>query len=132
MSVDRDGTMDLIITSCPTSSSSNDDCKLSIAYNIQVPLCTSTSVKDLVRTGPCRDPENLCLADDEFKFNFSEDQENDVCSFSSFSFFPLSYLSAIPFFFLFPFFIKSLLTINTKYRHLHQSQSQLSSPLQRS
>ncbi|KAK4705610.1 integrin alpha FG-GAP repeat containing protein 1, partial [Phenoliferia sp. Uapishka_3] len=65
--MDRDGTIDMVITSC----SSDGKCNLSIAYNSQVPLCTPRS------SGPCRDPEALCVADDNFAFDLDPSASND-------------------------------------------------------
>lgn len=61
----------MVITSCPTP----DSCTLSIAYNSQVPLCSS-SPRQLA--GPCRDPEALCIADPAFSFNLSTAADNAV------------------------------------------------------
>lgn len=63
--------MDMVVTSCTSS----DDCQLSIAYNVQVPLCSTSPEKTV---GPCRDPEALCVADADFKFNFSTSLDNAV------------------------------------------------------
>ncbi|CEQ39850.1 SPOSA6832_01410, partial [Sporobolomyces salmonicolor] len=63
--MDRDGSIDMVLTSC----TSTDDCTLSIAYNDQIPLCDSSPTS----TGPCRDPEALCVADKDFSFNLSTD-----------------------------------------------------------
>ncbi|GJN88667.1 hypothetical protein Rhopal_001633-T1 [Rhodotorula paludigena] len=62
--MDRDGTIDMVITACPSS----HDCALHIAYNAQMPLCDSVS-----STSPaaCRDPEALCVADPSFTFDLS-------------------------------------------------------------
>ncbi|KAL8286465.1 hypothetical protein RQP46_004482 [Phenoliferia psychrophenolica] len=65
--MDRDGTIDMVITSC----SPDGKCNLSIAYNSQIPLCTPHS------TGKCRDPEALCLVDDDFSFDLSNSADND-------------------------------------------------------
>lgn len=69
-SSDRDGTIDMVITSC----SSTGACDLSIAYNQQIPLCTSAQSQ----TEPCRDPEALCVADKDFSFDFSSKEGNSV------------------------------------------------------
>ncbi|BGP45902.1 hypothetical protein JCM10450v2_001737 [Rhodotorula kratochvilovae] len=61
--MDRDGTIDMVITSCTSSHT----CALSIAYNAQIPLCDS-SVPD---SQACRDPEALCVADPSFAFDLS-------------------------------------------------------------
>lgn len=67
--MDRDGTMDMVLTYCGIS----DECSLGIAYNVQVPLCSSSPRES---TGPCRDPEALCVADPNFQFNLSPASEN--------------------------------------------------------
>lgn len=67
---DRDGTMDLVVTACPSA----DDCQLYIAYNVQVPLCSTSQPSST----PCRDPEALCVADPNFRFNFSLLPDNAV------------------------------------------------------
>ncbi|GAA5874252.1 hypothetical protein JCM8547_007805 [Rhodosporidiobolus lusitaniae] len=66
--MDRDGTIDMVITSCTSS----NDCSLSIAYNDQIPLCDSTLAPGQEQE-KCRDPEDLCVADPDFKFNLSTD-----------------------------------------------------------
>ncbi|GAA6006356.1 hypothetical protein JCM10207_000615 [Rhodosporidiobolus poonsookiae] len=66
--MDRDGTIDMVLTSC----SSSHDCSLSIAYNDQMPLCDSTLAPGQEQE-KCRDPEALCVADPDFKFNLSTD-----------------------------------------------------------
>lgn len=67
---DRDGTVDLIITACPT----DETCQLIVAYNQQVPLCSTTGSLD----EPCRDPEALCVADESFSFDLSTDEANSA------------------------------------------------------
>lgn len=74
---DRDGTMDLVITSCSTS----DECSLSIAYNLQMPLCSKSHFGS-----NCRDPENLCVADRDFAFNLEAKDDNPVCQLHTSSF----------------------------------------------
>lgn len=68
--MDRDGTIDMVITSCTSSSA----CYLHIAYNEQMPLCTGSRTQ----TGACRDPEALCVADDKFKFELVSSDGNPV------------------------------------------------------
>jgi integrin alpha FG-GAP repeat containing protein 1 len=63
----------MIVTSC----NSQQDCDLSIAYNVQVPLCSTSPQRT---AGPCRDPEALCVADPDFAFNFSKSDDNSVSS----------------------------------------------------
>ena len=69
--MDRDGTIDMVLTIC----ASDDDCSLAVAYNSQIPLC-STSPRQAA--GPCRDPEALCVADPDFAFNFAVSPDNHV------------------------------------------------------
>lgn len=68
----------MIITSCPSGSSS---CLLSIAYNQQLPLCTTQRGGEPVLE-KCRDPEDLCVADEDFKFDLNISEGNDVSCFS--------------------------------------------------
>ncbi|GAA6029384.1 hypothetical protein JCM8097_003650 [Rhodosporidiobolus ruineniae] len=68
--MDRDGTIDMVLTSC--SSTNSHDCSISIAYNDQIPLCDSTLAPGQEQ-GKCRDPEALCVADPDFTFNLSTD-----------------------------------------------------------
>lgn len=69
--MDRDGTIDMVLTICP----SDDDCSLAIAYNSQIPLCSTSNRQ---AAGPCRDPEALCVADPDFAFNFDVSPDNHV------------------------------------------------------
>lgn len=89
---DRDGTLDMILTVCPTnnrnSNGGDKDCSIQIAYNDQIPLCsttTSTSSSD-AEGEDCRDIENLCVADDQFSFNLTDSPDNPVKFFFPFSF----------------------------------------------
>ena len=75
--MDRDGTIDMVLTICPAE----DDCSLAIAYNSQIPLCSSSPRQV---AGPCRDPEDLCVADPAFAFNLVASPDNHV-SLSSLS-----------------------------------------------
>ncbi|KAJ7168406.1 hypothetical protein C8R43DRAFT_984269 [Mycena crocata] len=80
--VDRDGTIDMVFSTCSSVSTSTGvgtDCAINIAYNKQLPLCTSSAdsgVKKGVRT--CRPPEDLCTADPEFKFDLTYSVDNDA------------------------------------------------------
>ncbi|KAJ7494497.1 hypothetical protein B0H11DRAFT_2004943 [Mycena galericulata] len=80
--VDRDGTIDMVFTTCSSVSSSTGvgtDCAINIAYNQQLSLCTSTGnsgLKKGVRT--CRPPEDLCTADPAFKFDLTTSVDNDA------------------------------------------------------
>ena len=69
--MDRDGTIDMVLTIC----AAGDECSIAIAYNSQIPLC-STSPRQAA--GPCRDPEALCVADPDFAFNFTPSADNHV------------------------------------------------------
>ncbi|KAK4058838.1 hypothetical protein OIO90_000284 [Microbotryomycetes sp. JL221] len=77
--MDRDGTIDMVMTSCTRIGR----CSLSIAYNQQMPLCTSATGDN----EKCRDPEALCIADSDFAFDFSTDESN-----SAFTTIPISQL----------------------------------------
>lgn len=80
--MDRDGTIDMVFVTCTSVSSSTgvgSDCMINIAYNQQLPLCTSTttgSVKNGKRV--CRPADDLCVADPNFRFDLSERADNDV------------------------------------------------------
>ncbi|KAE9384582.1 hypothetical protein BT96DRAFT_1026852 [Gymnopus androsaceus JB14] len=72
--IDRDGTIDMVFPTCSSVSSSGAglDCYINIAFNQQLPLCATTepSVSKGVLT--CRPPDNLCIADPNFKYDFSD------------------------------------------------------------
>ncbi|KAJ7665373.1 hypothetical protein DFH06DRAFT_311965 [Mycena polygramma] len=90
--VDRDGTIDMVFVTCSSISTSTGvgtDCAINIAYNQQLPLCSSgdSGVKKGVRT--CRPPEALCTADPAFKFDLSNTPDNNgFVSFPISSLFP--------------------------------------------
>ncbi|KAN0105511.1 hypothetical protein V8E52_010950 [Russula decolorans] len=76
--MDRDGAIDLLITTCSSVSRSTGlgtNCALNIAYNAQLPLCASSTSfplpSDPAAAGPCRNPAELCIADSNFSFSFS-------------------------------------------------------------
>ncbi|KDQ33979.1 hypothetical protein PLEOSDRAFT_1052766 [Pleurotus ostreatus PC15] len=76
--MDRDGTIDMVFTTCSYVSSSSGlgtDCAINIAYNKQLPLCASNSPPK--SAGSCRPPDNLCVADPDFKFDLRESGDND-------------------------------------------------------
>ncbi|KAF0336923.1 integrin alpha N-terminal domain-containing protein [Gigaspora margarita] len=56
--MDGDGTIDMVYPVC-----SGGTCKIHIAYNKQIPLCTSSG------GSVCRHSSNLCLADGNFSIN---------------------------------------------------------------
>ena len=79
--IDRDGTIDMVFPSCSRVSSSSGigtDCYINIAYNQQLPLCNfrAGSTADSGNKS-CRSPNQLCVADPEFKFDLTEDPENN-------------------------------------------------------
>lgn len=77
--VDRDGTIDMLFVTCDSVSSSSgigSGCAINIAYNKQLPLCSSTSFKNSKRA--CRPPEGLCEADPDFQFYLQESDDNTV------------------------------------------------------
>ncbi|KAH9465512.1 hypothetical protein Pst134EA_013395 [Puccinia striiformis f. sp. tritici] len=66
--MDRDGTIDMVLSVCPTP----NNCSINVAYNQQFPLCSGSSQsKSSVQ---CRDPQNLCTADPDFRFSFDSSQ----------------------------------------------------------
>ncbi|KAF9501128.1 hypothetical protein BDN71DRAFT_1479701 [Pleurotus eryngii] len=76
--MDRDGTIDMVFTTCSYVSSSSGlgtDCAINIAYNKQLPLCASNSPSKSARS--CRPPDDLCVADPDFKFDLRESGDND-------------------------------------------------------
>ncbi|EJD06255.1 uncharacterized protein FOMMEDRAFT_139451, partial [Fomitiporia mediterranea MF3/22] len=79
--IDRDGTIDMVFTTCSSVSPSTgigSGCDIHIAYNKQLPLCTSPTTSGL-RNGKkiCRQPDQLCAADPDFQFDLSERDGND-------------------------------------------------------
>ncbi|KAF7352408.1 T-cell immunomodulatory protein [Mycena venus] len=80
--VDRDGTIDMVFITCSSISTSTgvgSDCVINIAYNKQLPLCTTSvdsGVKKGVRT--CRPPEDLCTADPTFTFDLTDSADNEA------------------------------------------------------
>ncbi|TFL07853.1 hypothetical protein BDV98DRAFT_39823 [Pterulicium gracile] len=85
--MDRDGTIDLVFTTCSSVSSSTGQgsgCSINIAYNQQIPICSS-STPMLSASAPlkCRTLENLCTADPDFQFDLTDSKDNDA--FASFA-----------------------------------------------
>ncbi|KAJ8522676.1 hypothetical protein ONZ45_g812 [Pleurotus djamor] len=76
--MDRDGTLDMVFTTCSHVSQATGvgrDCSLNIAYNKQLPLCAKSTVsKSAAR---CRLPDELCVADPDFKFDLTESSDNN-------------------------------------------------------
>jgi hypothetical protein len=78
---DRDGTIDMIFPTCGSVSYSTglgSDCSINIAYNKQLPLCTSAGSLGTDGKRTCRRPEQLCTADPNFTFDLTERSDNDV------------------------------------------------------
>ncbi|TCD70604.1 hypothetical protein EIP91_002634 [Steccherinum ochraceum] len=78
--IDRDGTMDMLFVTCDSVSHSNSvgvGCKVNIAYNKQLPLCSSTAAEP-IKNGKrvCRLPTDLCTADPDFRFDLREGSDN--------------------------------------------------------
>jgi hypothetical protein len=59
--------------SVSTSTGLGTDCSINIAYNMQLPLCTSPT-----RNKGCRPPEQLCTADPRFSFDLTPRSDNKV------------------------------------------------------
>ena len=84
--MDRDGTIDMVFTTCTSVSSSTglgSGCEIHVVYNQQLPLCESSTQLN-VKNGRrvCRRPEELCSVDTNFMFDLSDHSDN-VVSFSS-------------------------------------------------
>ncbi|KAI0781429.1 hypothetical protein BD413DRAFT_463176 [Trametes elegans] len=80
--IDRDGTLDLLFATCASVSASTgigSTCSINIAYNKQLPLCTSSTGASL-QNGKrvCRPPDDLCTADPNFQFDLSDRVDNDL------------------------------------------------------
>ncbi|KAL4065217.1 hypothetical protein J3A83DRAFT_4360504 [Scleroderma citrinum] len=81
--VDRDGSIDMVFTTCSHVSASTgvgSNCMLNIAYNKQLPVCSSTTSPSVNKQGErvCRSPVDLCIADPEFHYNLSTSSDNDA------------------------------------------------------
>jgi len=72
---DRDGTMDIIFPTCSRHSSSTGlghDCSINIAYNQQIPTCSSEASK-FGSDGKviCRGHGDMCRSDPDYAFDFA-------------------------------------------------------------
>ncbi|KAI6111074.1 hypothetical protein F5141DRAFT_1112387 [Pisolithus sp. B1] len=80
--VDRDGSIDMVFTTCSHVSSSGigSGCLLNIPYNKQLPVCPSTTSPSVNKQGEpiCRSPVDLCSADPNFRYDLSTSQDNDA------------------------------------------------------
>lgn len=77
--IDRDGTMDIVFPTCArrtTSTGIGYDCKINIAYNKQIPICSSEASK-LDNNGKltCRGYGELCQSDPDYAFDFGAGSE---------------------------------------------------------
>ena len=74
----------MLFATCSSVSSSTgigSTCSINIAYNKQLPLCTSASASNFVNGKRiCRPPGDLCTADPDFRFDLHESPDNDVCA----------------------------------------------------
>ncbi len=72
----------MLFASCSQVSSSTgigSTCYINIAYNKQLPLCTSTTQQSLVNGKRiCRPPDDLCTPDPDFNFDLGVRADNDV------------------------------------------------------
>lgn len=89
MLADRDGTIDLVFSTCSSVSSSTGigrGCSINIAYNKQKPLCSSSdgswlaglSQVTAVSKKDCRQSSDLCTADEAFTFDLSESSDVSI------------------------------------------------------
>ncbi|KAI6036999.1 hypothetical protein BKA83DRAFT_687075 [Pisolithus microcarpus] len=80
--IDRDGSIDMVFTTCSHVSSRGvgSGCLLNIAYNKQLPVCPSTTSPSVNKQGQpiCRSPVDLCSADPNFRYDLSTSQDNDA------------------------------------------------------
>ncbi|EJU05797.1 hypothetical protein DACRYDRAFT_75178 [Dacryopinax primogenitus] len=80
--MDRDGTIDLVFPTCQsvnTDTGVGTNCAINIAYNKQIPTCAgSTGVIYPHAVGSCRLPTQLCAADSNFSFDFTNSPDNDA------------------------------------------------------
>ena len=81
--MDRDGTMDMVFPTCEGGSAG---CAINIAYNTQMPLCQQTAsgfagvnLQTVLQSKRrCREATDLCVADDQFKFDLTQSESNSV------------------------------------------------------
>lgn len=74
--------MDMLFVTCDSVSNASgigSGCSINIAYNKQLPLCSSSTAQN-VKNGKrvCRLPTDLCTADPDFQFNLHEGTDNPV------------------------------------------------------
>ena len=69
--MNRDGSLDMVFPTCFSVSKVTgigSDCSINIVYNQQKKLCQGSS--SIFEGSGCRSVDNLCEADDDFKFEF--------------------------------------------------------------
>ena len=75
---DRDGTMDIIFPTCSRQSSTTGlghDCSINIAYNRQIPTCSSEGSKfNADGKITCRGHGDMCQSDPEYSFDFTDSE----------------------------------------------------------
>ncbi|KAF5364540.1 hypothetical protein D9757_011334 [Collybiopsis confluens] len=88
--MDRDGTIDMVFATCSTVSPSGlgSNCRINIAYNQQLPLCVTGEASVSKGIRKCRTPDNLCIADPNFKFDLSSSSSSSQSD--AFVSFPIS------------------------------------------
>ncbi|TYJ56963.1 hypothetical protein B9479_002242 [Cryptococcus floricola] len=80
--MNRDGSIDIVFATCSQTSSSTglgSDCQINIAYNKQVPLC-STEASQWIQEGvlKCRGWGDMCISDEKFEFAFDDHEPNFI------------------------------------------------------
>lgn len=73
--IDGDGSVDILFPVC-----NHNNCQIHIAYNQQMPLCAKSDDSQQNSTA-CRQAQNLCVADPNFKFNFDTSNEESYSIF---------------------------------------------------
>lgn len=78
--LDRDGSIDMLFVTCDSVAKSGigSGCKLNVAFNKQIPTCTSSTGGKNGKSA-CRAPDNLCVADPNFRFDLRDTPDNLVC-----------------------------------------------------
>jgi integrin alpha FG-GAP repeat containing protein 1 len=72
--LDRDGTIDMVFSTCDSVSGSSgigSNCYINIAFNQQLPLCSTTEASFSKGVRTCRPPDDLCISDPNFKYDLS-------------------------------------------------------------
>lgn len=76
--IDRDGTMDIIFPTCsryPSSTGLGHDCGVNVAYNKQIPTCSSEASKfNSDGKITCRGHGDMCQSDPDYAFDFTSNE----------------------------------------------------------